>query len=507
MSYDFIVVGSGSSSCALVNKLHELCPDKSILILEAGGSNEDQRVRDFTRAMETYDAFGWNINSIPQALFNNREMPYLSGRINGGSGSINGMVCVKPHPHDELMKHVNKSSINEVCSKLKPTDIFTHNEPSKHTMDAFLKKGFLYTNNYLEDGEASEKLSYPRLNISDKGERLDPYSVFVSELIGQNVAIINNALVQKLIIDEKNNVQGVRVLINGREEVFHAKCEVILCAGAIYTPQILLKSGIGPRDTLTNNDIFVLKDLPVGKNLHDQLMIYSVCSLKKEAFDLVVNQIMNLTGFFRYDNFNFDSELNFKPIDNNRQPEFQLQTYPIKDGWGNIPPYSFVLCIIVLHPKSRGVVSLDNQRVFIDPKCGSDSSDFSQLLNALKIAMGFMDILPADLYGKRILPAGNHHTDDELMEYIKETAITNHHPGGTCKIGHVTNKDFNVIGINKLRIADSSIIPSPVSGNPQIAACALGIQAAKVIASSYNAKILPNIDDAHANLTSRDLRF
>jgi choline dehydrogenase len=500
--YDFIVVGCGSSGCALVHELHQLHPDKTILILEAGGDNKDERISNFKRAMETYNEFTWPLYSIPQKEFNERKMPYISGKGNGGSGAINGMVCVQPHPKDKIMKYLKEESINKYKEFFHPTTCFTKNEMSEVAMNCLLEKGFMFTENYLDKDEASEKIAYPRLNVTENGLRLDPYSIFVKDLDCEKVQIINNAKVDTLLFDEQDTVCGVVVEINNQKQELYANHEVILAAGAIYTPEILLKSGIGPVKTLLKNNIRVIKDLPVGEHLHDQIMVYATCPIEHNVKPYIMNT-MTLTSFFAEDNFVFEPEFRFIAVDNTRQPKFQLQTYLIKDQPEEMGENalargqdSLFVCIILLHPESRGQVSLKDGELIVDPRCSSADADFPDLIKAMKIAMQITDQLPESHYGKRNFPPVDYQ-DNELIRYIKQIATTNHHPGGTCKLGSVTDYQNRVIGVNGLRVVDSSIIPEPVSGNPQLTAFAIGFQAAQNISADYQAVL--NITDYQGN--------
>ncbi|KTC75513.1 Oxygen-dependent choline dehydrogenase [Legionella birminghamensis] len=486
MRYDFIIIGNGSAGCALVNELHRRNPEKSILILEAGIDNKDDRIRNFKRVRETYTDFVWPISSVPQEQFNNRQMPYISGKVNGGTGSINGMVCAKPHAKDDVMSYLDSESIEKYLQHFQPTDMFSKDELSECIMQSFLQKGFVFSENYLNDKALSGKIAYPRLNVSPSGERLDPYSVFVRNLVlsSDKITHLNHACVDKIIIDKANAAQGVVVKIEDKELEFFATHEVILCAGAIFTPEILFKSGIGPMRMLLDNNIHMVKDLPVGENLHDQLLIYASCPVKPSFRDKHIPHVMTLTSFFNEDDFIFEPEFRFVPSDNSRQPKFQLQTYFITQS-EKIEADSLAVCVVLLHPESRGKVSLQNNQLKVDPQCCSRSEDWTSLLAALKIATKITDHLPDSYYEKRVLPAPDCQSDADLIEYIKNRATTNHHPGGTCKMGTVTDKNNRVIGIKKLRVADSSIISRPVSGNPQLTAFAVGFHAAKLISADY----------------------
>lgn len=516
--FDYIVIGAGSSGCAFTAKLHELLPQSSILMIESGGNNNDPKIHNFSRVSETYSEYTWQLNTTKQKQLNDREITYLGGNVNGGSGSINGMVCVKPHPADTLMKFVSPISVNHVCEKFKPSNELTKYDLSSLIFDDMVKKmSFIDIGDYIKRNDSEEGLAYSMINVTNTGYRRDPYSLFVRDDIemSNKVYIINKCVVGKLIfekgLDHKLKVIGVETSKVGKyvkfNVNFYARHEVILNAGTVNTPTILLKSGIGPQTILSHCNIPQLHELPVGENLHDQLITFSVRKLKKTVTFDDTKGNMCISGFFCFDNFEFSPTFKFKSVDTKRRPEFQLQIFIIKNGWGKeIPPNSLVVGIINLHPKSRGSLKLNLNngvhQTLLDPQYICEGDDLEKLIDSQKIANAIIDNISDHIFeGPRISPPQKNPTRTELIEYIRNTATTDSHPAGTCSIGKVVNNEFEVLGIEGLRISDASVIPNPVSGNPQVAACAVGEE----VANSIFSKLIKN--DSQAKLIEENGLF
>lgn len=486
--YDYIIVGAGCSGCAMAYQLGKLLPTAKILLIEAGDDNDVPAIHDFKRTTETYKNYAWLESTEQQAKLNNRAIPYLSGCVIGGSGSINGMVCVIPSKHDDIMQFVENKDIQKVCHKIKPSDRLTSNSAiSKSCMLSLVNMGFTYADNPFKLESADGAAYYSYLNVSKSGVRIDPYMAFLAKHKNQNLTILKNSKVTKVIIDSNFKATGVIVEKNGAvvtKETYFAKNEIILCAGATHTPIILMNSGIGPKKILQEANIPIIRDLPVGENLHDHMIVFSARPIKHPEGEAHLTS-MDINAFFSRNNITLSPELKIEKLKRNPVADFEIQTFYLKDGWGDsIPKNSYVVGLIILHPKSRGVIKLHNDngnlKKVIDPKCMTAESDVELIFFAQKAANAIADALPDDIFEKRILPPIAS-SDDSLLDYIKSNAVTDFHPGGTCSIDNVVDKAFSVKGVTNLRVADASIIPSPVTGNTQIIASAIGIRAAKLI--------------------------
>lgn len=327
-----------------------------------------------------------------------------------------------------------------------------------------------------------------------------------------NLTLLTNSILSKLLI-RKKHVYGVKFIKNNKVFIKRCRKAVILSAGVIGTPKILMLSGIGPKDHLEKLGISVIKDLPVGKNLQDHVTTGIDLIMVNNDLQLSILDMMSPKSIYNYYVGNggpwstpgCEAIAFFNSLDDSSQPDLQLMALPLgitKDAgahlhklFGILPniwnnyfhslSYENMITIlpIVLHPKSKGTVELASSdyrdKPLIDPKYLSNEDDIEVLIKGIRIIQKLLDTpsmksLNAKIINKHFPGCENFIFDtDEYWEcYIRHMTLTSYHPGGTCKMGSIENSDivvdrdtFKVKGFENLMVADASVFPNLPSGN------------------------------------------
>ena len=291
-TFDYIVVGAGSSGSVIASRLSE-DPDVKVLLLEAGGSDNNLRIKTPAGTITLYYSkkYSWNYYSVPQKEMNNRSLHCPRGKALGGSASMNSMIYIRGHASDyerwkdagcegwgwdDVLPYFRKSEKNMLGQDAKyhgtdgPLLVDQPKDPNpfSHRFIKAAKNALGVKEN--TDFNGAEMEGCGIYNVTQKdGKRLSSYQAFVAPVVNQrpNLTVLTDVEVEKLIMDG-NQVTGLRVIDNGRHQDISARQEVILSAGALGTPHIMMKSGLGPADQLKAAGIDTVVDLPgVGQNL------------------------------------------------------------------------------------------------------------------------------------------------------------------------------------------------------------------------------------------------
>jgi len=531
-SFDYIIIGAGSTGCVLTNRLSE-DQSNSVLLLEAGGRD----IHPYIHIPGAYShnhktKHDWGFETEPQKHLNNRVIYIPRGKVMGGCSSTNAMAYVRGNrkdydqwaalgnegwAFDDVLRYFNKSE--------KYIDIKTQSDGWRGTEgsllisekmafrspygDAFIEacKSLGLPYNYDYNGKSQKGVGPFQFTIAN-GKRQSGATAFIKPILKRkNLTISTKSFVEKIII--KNDVaKGVSFRKGGTTHELSANKEIILCAGAIQSPQILMLSGIGEKSNLEKKGIEVILDLPgVGKNLQDHLFFgVSVSTKEQEGLNHsipILGQLKALgqyvmaksgplmssplesVAFLNIDNPNeaVNFQLHFTPLHFGGDYDFDIydiNSLPKNDGFSILPT--------LLHPKSRGFIDIKskdpNTAPLIQPNFLSEEQDLLQLLNGAKLALEIINQADLSVHVDKIMSPLDH-TDCGLISHIKKTLETVYHPVGTCKMGNdemsVVDPQLRIHGISNLRVADASIMPTITSGNTNAPCFMIGEKASDLI--------------------------
>lgn len=524
-AFDFIIVGGGSAGCALANRLSE-CGRFSVALLEAGGSHRNPLVRiPFNFAFTVpRGPLNWSFETVSQPGLNGRRGYQPRGKVLGGSSSINAMVYIRGvkedydgwaeqgnegWAYDEVLPYFKKSQnreagANEFHGVGGPLSVSAVR--NRHLAnDLFINAGIECQIPHNEDfnGPSQEGIGYYEVT-QENGRRCSSAHAYLEPAKGrQNLTIIKHARVHRVNFRGKRAV-GVNVSIKGKGTVLHAKKEVVLSAGALQSPQLLLLSGVGAKAQLDRHGIPQVAELPgVGENLHDHID-FSLCykSSHKSLFGLNPRSIFKvLAKQFNFwvrgegimtTNFN-ESGAFYKADASEKTPDTQLHfAFSIVDDHGSKKHGSGYTChVCLLRPRSRGRLELESAdpeaSPLIDPAFLQDERDLDQLVLGVRKAQQIMRSPAMDEIRGTPLYGSDCEDEAELIEDIRNRADTIYHPVGTCKMGPdsdpmaVVDSSLKVRGVTNLRVVDASIMPSIVSGNTNAPSIMIGEKGAAMI--------------------------
>ncbi len=508
--YDYIVIGAGSAGCVVAARLAEE-GNARVLLIEAGGNDKKLGIKmPSAFYMPLHDQrINWGYYSEPEPELNNRKIHCPRGKVLGGSSSINGMVYIRGNKEDfdgwdqlgapgwdykSLLPYFKKSQRADCRSE--PHPFKGHDGPIATTtgkMKNPLYKTFLeaaqsagYSSNSDINGAHQEGFGPMPMTI-DSGIRASTYRAYIDNRPSQNNLTITSRSITNKVIIHDGKARGV-CYSRGRENfTAFAKSEVILCAGAINSPQLLMLSGVGNAEDLSQLKIKVAADLPgVGQNLMDHLEVYvqQACtrpiSLQKNlgwlgksyigATWLARRKGLGATNHFEVGGF-------IKSDEQRTYPDIQFHFLPVAmsyDGKVKASQHGFQVHVGPMLPKSRGSISLINDDPKIAPKIQfnymTHHDDFFVFRQAIRAARTIFKQSEFDEFrGEELNPGKHCQSDEELDNFIRQNAESAYHPCGTCKMGtgpdSVVDPAGKVHGVDRLRVADSSIFPQITNGN------------------------------------------
>ena len=499
-------------------------------MIEGGGSDKSPWVQIPAGLSVAYDhkKLDYAYKGVPQKKLNNRVITVNRGRCLGGSSSINGMIYIRGNKNDydnwETLgcKGWSYNDVLPIFKKLENDQ--TGGDPKYHstvgewpvvmpqevnkTAMRFINAGThigLPKNSDFND-ESQLGLGIYKVN-QDKGTRVNSYRAFIKPIVSRaNLTIMTHARVQSIEV-EGDIAKSLKLQVNGIDKELYCNKEVLLCAGAIESPRILLSSGIGNREELEKAGISCHHNVPgVGENLQDHLdTMVTVRSKKAESIGVSWRSLLPhiITSPFNFlfrrmgwwtSNFVEAGGFADTKLGQPEYPDVQFHFTPIyrshrgrKFEFGH--GYSLFTCL--LRPHSSGSVKIkkegENHKILIDQNFLSDTRDEQSIIEAIKKAREVLSSKEFDeVRGEEIAPGKSIQSDEELLDYIRKTAVTVYHPVGTCKMGVddlavVSPNDLKVKRMNNLRVIDASIMPSIVSGNTSAATMMIAERGARMI--------------------------
>jgi choline dehydrogenase len=533
-NYDYVIVGGGSAGCVLAERLSEN-ENTSVCLIEAGPKDTHPAIHVpvgllwmmFSKKMN------WHINTQPEKQLSGRELFWPRGKTLGGSSSSNAMCYIRGHASDydhwqslgcagwsynDVLPYFKRSEDQErgadgyhgAGGPLSVSNLKTPSKLSDMYVNAGVQAGFDRNEDF--NGEKQEGVGLYQVTQKN-GSRCSAAKGYLGLAEGRkNLTVITGVHAKHILTTSKEGeVCATGVMVSkGREDfAITAKKEVLLSAGTIFSPHLLMLSGIGDKEELENKGITCLKHLPgVGKNLQDHLDIMLVNDARGgHTYNLGLSNIIKAPWNIARYLFQNKGMLTtngaegagfIKSDDTQEIPDLQIHFTPtkLKEHGRNLlfmTKQGYSLHICNLRPKSRGAVVLASSDSSMPPLVNanylSHPEDMGKMVKGVKLGRKILNqdaLKPARV--AEVLPGESVQNDAEIEDFIRNYAETIYHPIGTCKMGTddmaVVDPELRVIGVANLRVVDASIMPEIVGGNTNAPTIMIAEKAADMIKNS-----------------------
>lgn len=527
-AYDYVIIGGGSAGCVVAARLLE-AKAGSVLVLEAGERDSSLFHKIPATVVKVFQQKSWEYMTVPQKHCNNREMILAQGKVLGGGSSVNGMIYCRGQrqdydlwasewgcdqwTYDKVLPYFKKTEKNESLSgeyhgqsgQLPVSENRFRHPLTQACISAAQEMGMTYVNDI--NGWNQEGVGFYQTTTKN-GERASTSTVFLKPALDNpNLTVITDALVEKIVFENDQAVAVKFSVKQGLTQTVQVKKEVVLSAGAMGSPKVLLLSGIGPKAHLDEVGIECIKDLPVGKNFHDHLHMSVNATITTENSLLGEDQGLRglkhalqwLTTRSGLMTSNILEGGGFIDTSNQGRPDVQFHFLPILDNFDNTPGEKAVaaehgLTIKVGHvqPKARGELRLTSSNPkdlpVIDPNYLGAQEDIDANIRAVQAGLKLLQQPALKQIVKEVTePAQTAPEDvDKIEKWMRQNIKTVYHPAGSCRMGNseidsVTNQQLLVHGYKNLRVIDCAICPQVPSGNTNAVAIMIGERGSALI--------------------------
>ncbi|MGI9354290.1 MAG: GMC family oxidoreductase [Rhizobiaceae bacterium] len=531
MEFDFVIVGAGSAGCPLANRLSE-SGKYTVALVEAGGLDTSPWIHIPVGYFKTmnHPQLDWQYKTEQDPGLNGRSINWPRGRVLGGSSSINGLLYVRGQREDyDQWRQLGNAGWgwDDVAPCFKRAERWEDGEDeirggegplavsktrlNRPSIDRYVEAaqaaGYTYNDDY--NGETQEGVGYFQMTASG-GRRCSAAMAYLKPVRDRhNLSIFTGLQTKRVLLEEEKAVGIITVDVTGKgnyeETIIRARREVILSAGAIGSPQILMLSGIGPADDLSQVGISVYHDLKgVGRNLQDHLQARPVFKCKSSTINtetdswfkqlkIGIEYALRRAGPMTMAASLGTAFLKTRPELETPDIQFHLQPFSTdKVGSDTHPFNAFTASVLQLRPESAGHLKLKSAKIadhpVIHPNYLATPLDCQTIVDGIRIARKIARHEPAKSEIIEEYAPGSMIADDDvdgLLNWARDTATTIYHPTGTCKMGSdpmaVVDEQLRVHGVGNLRVADASIMPVIVSGNTNAPCIMIGERASDFI--------------------------